>query len=331
MGERLESELFIPWTEKYRPAKLGDVVGHEIIVDRIKNLMISKQLPNMLFAGRAGVGKTTTVMALVNELYGDKANECHISLNASDERGIDIVRGKIKDFARTMSLASVPFKLIFLDEADALTSDAQQALRTTMERYSSNVRFILSCNYSSRIIEPLQSRCAVFRFSSLTKENLRKMLDFVVSREGLKLDEKAIEAIIYVAEGDGRKLLNVLQGCADSSKKISEADVFKIASRARPEEIKKMIDAAIDGKFSDARKLLSTLMLSYGLSGEDIVEQVFKVVSDSTYDDKFKILLIDKIGEYDFRITEGANEAIQLEALLAQMMLLKWKFDSKQV
>ncbi|MFH0927497.1 MAG: replication factor C small subunit, partial [Candidatus Micrarchaeota archaeon] len=203
-----------PWTEKYRPKKLDDIIGQQDIVNSLRSFVRLKNMPHLLFAGPPGCGKTTATLALANELYGDSRSECLLEMNASDERGIDVVRGKIKDFARTIALADVPFKLIFLDEADSLTSDAQSALRRTMELYVSATRFILGANYSSKIIEPIQSRCSVFRFSNLRDEEVSQMASRIAEKEGLEIEPKALEALKYVSEGDMRKLINAMQGAA---------------------------------------------------------------------------------------------------------------------
>ncbi|HII38693.1 TPA: replication factor C small subunit [Candidatus Micrarchaeota archaeon] len=313
---------FVPWVEKYRPLKLADVIGHAAISNRLEAYVKSKNVPHMIFSGPAGTGKTTSSLALARELYGDEFRQSFLELNASDDRGIDVVRGKVKDFARTLPLTDVPFKIIFLDEADAMTQDAQQALRRTMERFSANTRFILSCNYSSRLIEPIQSRCAVFRFSSLSEEDVRRVVALVAKGEGLKLEKAAEDAVVYVAEGDARKAINCLQGASVSGGRISEEDVFKISSRARPAEVGKMIEFAYGGRFWEARKLLDDLLVRYGMSGEDVIKQMFREITCLDIPDKKKVLLVDRVGEYDFRMVEGADDRIQLEALLAQIMLL---------
>ena len=322
-----------PWTEKYRPKKLDDVIGQKDIINSLKSFVREKNMPHLLFAGPPGCGKTTATLALANELYADARGECLLELNASDERGIDVVRGKVKDFARTMALADVPFKLIFLDEADSLTSDAQSALRRTMEMYVSSTRFILGANYSSKIIEPIQSRCSVFRFTNLSDEEIAKMSARIADNEGLQIDEKALEALKYVSEGDMRKLINAMQGSAMLSKKITEENIFKYASRARPKEILEMMQYALDGKFKESRKKLHELMIDYGLSGEDVLIQMFKEIDNVQIDERAKAHLIDRIGEYNFRVVEGANEVIQLEACLAQLIVLgkdSQKKDEKQ-
>lgn len=312
---------FIPWIEKYRPHKLADVIGHEAVVKRLQGFVKTKNLPHLLLAGPAGVGKTACVLAMAREFYGEDLNSCFLELNASDERGIDVVRGKVKDFARTLPLSDVPFKIILLDEADALTQDAQQALRRTMEQFSSNTRFVLNANYSSRIIEPIQSRCAVFRFPRLGSEEIKRVAENIVKSEGLKLDEKALEAVVYVADGDARKAINCLQGASAFGEKITESEIFKIASRARPKQVAEMVKLALKGKFMEARELLDELMISYGLSGEDVISQIYREVVSLDVSDEQKVALVEKIGEFDFRLSEGADERIQIEALLAQIML----------
>ncbi|MBM3229016.1 replication factor C small subunit [Candidatus Parvarchaeota archaeon] len=245
-----------------------------------------------------------------------------VLLHNSDERGIDIVRGAIKDFARTVAITGTPFKIIFLDEADALTPDAQHALRRTMEMYATVTRFILSCNYSSKIIEPIQSRCSVFRFKPLAEQEVLAIIDMVAEREGLKIGKEAKEAVVYLSEGDMRKATNILQGCAIHSKTITADSVYKSTSRAKPVEVKQMLDFAYEGKFMPARKKLEELMATYGMSAEDVMGAVYKEVQSLEIPDLKKVEIIDSLGEMNFRVVEGANERIQLEALLARIMLI---------
>ncbi len=312
----------LPWVEKYRPKRLDDIVGQKEVIKALKAFVKKKNMPHLLFAGPPGVGKTTATLALAYELFGENYRESLLELNASDQRGIDVVRGKIKEFARTVSLADVPFKIIFLDEADALTPDAQNALRRTMEMYSDATRFILSCNYSSKIIEPIQSRCSVFRFTPLTPEEIRKMLEKIAKNEGLKVDEDAYEALVYVSEGDMRKAINALQGAALLTKHITAKEVYRITARARPKDIRHMMSLALKGDFLKAREVLDKLILEYGMSGEDVLVQAYREVQNLDVDERVKIKIIDRIGECNFRLVEGANERIQIESLLAQMTLI---------
>ncbi len=312
----------LPWVEKYRPKDLSEVIGQQEITKRLSRYVSNQNVPNMMFSGPAGVGKTSAAVALATELFGEHFGQNFLELNASDDRGIGIVRKNIKDFARTLAF-NTKFKIIFLDEADALTPEAQQALRRTMEKYTKTCRFILNVNYSSKIIAPIQSRCVIFRFRPLSSKDVDARLDVIAKNEGLKIAKDALVAINYVSEGDMRKAVNVLQASSTLEKDISEKIVYSVSSRARPEEVKELIELALGKKFLEARDKLDKLLYEYGLSGEDIIVQMYRELVNldkSIIDDKRKIELIDTIGEYNFRLVEGANERIQLEALLAQFM-----------
>jgi DNA polymerase III, gamma/tau subunits len=310
------------WTERYRPKSLDDVIGQKHVTERLKAYVASKNMPHLLLTGPAGTGKTTCSLALAKEMFGDEWKGNFIELNASDERGIDVVRGKIKEFARTAPLGTAEFKIIFMDEADALTSDAQAALRRTMEKYSRICRFILSCNYSSKIIDPIQSRCAVFRFSPLTSEDIKDYLMKIITGEKVKIDDTAIDALVHVARGDMRRAINSLQVAASTGKKIDLDVIYQTTGMAHPDEIKKMIETALTGNFIAARDKLDEVMINYGLSGQDIIRQIHSAFFDLAVSDQERIRLIDKTGEIEFRIVEGSNERIQLEALLAYLAMI---------
>jgi replication factor C small subunit len=320
------------WIEKYRPVRLDQVAGQEETIERLKSYVTTKSLPHLLFSGPPGVGKTASAVSIARETFGeDLWRENFTELNASDERGIDVVRTKIKNFAKTAPIGGAGFKIIFLDEADALTSDAQSALRRTMERFSNNCRFILSCNYSSRIIEPIQSRCAVFRFRRLSDEAIRKRLEYIAKDQNLSITEDGYEALVYVAQGDMRKAVNSLQAAAflDPEKPISRETIYRTTATANPDDIRNLIETALSGNFRAARKELNRLLYEEGLSGEDIIGQIYRAISgmddrmilDLGLSEKRLVELVDIIGEIDFRLTEGATEKIQLEALLAHFAL----------
>lgn len=306
------------WTEKYRPKSFSEIKGQQEVVKRVKAFVDQKNMPHLLFTGPAGVGKTTLSLVVARQLFGEEYRQNFLELNASDERGIDIIRNKVKDFARTRAIGDVPFKIIYLDECDALTREAQQALRRTMENYTQTCRFILSANYSSKIIDPIQSRCAIFRFKLLPKEDIFALIDKIAKDEGIKIDPAAKEALYSVTEGDCRRLENIMQSSAAvSSGEITEDIIYSMASIARPKEIKQVLELALQNKFIDSRKKLLDVMLEYGLSGQDVIKQIQKEILDLGIDGREKMCLIEKCGEIEFRMTEGSDEFIQLESFLA--------------
>jgi replication factor C small subunit len=309
------------WTEKYRPSKFYELVGQDDIVKRVEGLTNSMNIPHLLFAGPAGTGKSSLALIIVKELYGTNWRENYLELNASDERGINIVREKVKNFARTKSIGNVPFKIIFLDEADALTPEAQQALRRTMENYSSTCRFILSCNYSSKVIDPIQSRCGIFRFKLLEKKDIEKYLLDIGKRENLIIKPEAIEILYEGSEGDCRRATNLLQATASISPNITPELVSTIISNAKPKDIKVVLDYALAGDFQRAREKLLDVMLKESISGQDVIKAIQKEIWNLPVEPELKVRLTEKTGESEFRIVEGSDPFIQLQALLASFVL----------
>jgi replication factor C small subunit len=308
------------WAEKYRPKTLNDIVNQREIVERLKSFVKSRNVPHCIFAGPPGTGKTTAALCLSRDLYGDAYREHTMELNASDERGIDVVRETVKTFARMKSIGEIPFKIMILDEADNMTSDAQQALRRTMERYTGTCRFVMCANYSGRIIEPIQSRCAPFRFTYLPREEHDHHLNQIAKDEKVKVSAEGLDAIFEVCGGDLRKAINTLQAAASLGKPIDAKVVYSITGKAHPADVQKMIKTAMDGNFVEARKQLREMIQKYGVAGSDVIRQIHSEIFRAEIPEEWKIKLVGIVGEVDYRLVEGSDEEIQLSALLAKLV-----------
>ncbi|MFX1274927.1 MAG: replication factor C small subunit [Promethearchaeota archaeon] len=314
-----------PWVEKYRPRTLDDIVNQEGIIRRLKQFIKDKSMPHLIFAGPAGTGKTTSALAMVRELYGREmaSNINFLELNASDARGIDVIRTFIKDFAKARPPLNTPFKILILDEADNMTAPAQQALRRTMEKYTKNCRMILICNYSNKIIPPIQSRCVVFRFSSLSDDDVKERIKLIAKNEQIKVVTSGLDVLIDVSRGDCRRAINYLQSCATISKKIDQDIVLRVAGEVPPDKIKEILSVAFEGQLSFSIKLLDDLIKNYGLSGRNIIKNIHREVYDMDIPEDKKIELSKILAEFEYRLSQGATEEIQLQALLAKIVLLK--------
>jgi replication factor C small subunit len=308
------------WTEKYRPHSLTDIVDQKEIVNRLISFVKAQNVPHCIFAGPPGTGKTTAALCLAHDLYGPRFRDYVMELNASDERGINVVRETVKTFARTKSIGEVSFKVLILDEADNMTGDAQQALRRTMERYTETARFILIANYSGKIIEPIQSRCAPFRFTYLPREHAVNWIKRITDNEGLTIKDDGLEAVLEISGGDLRRVTNILQTAASIGKPIDEETVYSVVGRANPADVQEMLLTALSGDFVEARKKLRDMLLKYGLAGTDIIGQIHSETFRLSIPDKWKVKLAEVIGEADFRLLQGSNEEIQLSALLAKLV-----------
>ncbi len=306
------------WVEKYRPHKISDLVDQKEIVGSIQTLLKNpSEMPHLMFSGSAGVGKTTLALCLSHEILGEHWKGNTLELNASDERGIKMVRERVKTFSRFAGLDSeIPFKIIILDEADEMTADAQTALRRIIEDTAKFCRFILIANNISKIIAPIQSRCAVFKFSTIPEKDVISHLKNIVKKEKIKADDKGLASIYEYSEGDLRHAINLLQATA-SLGGITEANVKSSAGLTKIKDVDDVLKLALVGKISDARNKMIELIKVYGMSESDFL----KYINAAAYKTKNKNLsdIVQTIAKYDFRILSGANPEIQLSALLAEL------------
>ncbi len=307
------------WTEKYRPRTLSEIKDQTSIVNRLTGFLKTKSMPHCLFSGPPGTGKTTASICLARDLFGDNYREAYMELNASDTRGIDVIRTTVKEFARIAPIRELPFKILVLDEADNLTSDAQHAMRRTMERFTETCRFILCCNYSSRIIEPIQSRCAIFRFTPLLDEDVKGCIQEIASKEDVVLEGDGLKAILEVSSGDLRKAINTLQSASSTGKNVTENIVYMVLGAAKPREVDSLIKLSMGGKLDEARTALRRILFEEGVSGEEILKQIHRQIFSLDVQEEFKVPLIDYAGEVDYRLTQGADAEVQLVSLLAKI------------
>ena len=311
------------WVERHRPRTVGDIKGQGNVVKRLASYASMADFPHLLFAGPPGTGKTTAAMALTRDVFGEDFRQNLLEMNASDERKLESIRTKVKQFARTAPYGDAKFKIIFLDEADALTHDAQGALRRIMEQYAETCRFILSCNYSSKIIEPIQSRCAVFRFRPLADAEVLDQVKHVAKSEKVKLDDETAEALVRISQGDLRKAITALQVAAALDKKISRSLIYETSATAPPESLHQYLMSCRQDGFHAARRRLRELLDRYGLAGTDFVNQLHRELYGADFlSEMQKLDLTELMAEIDFRLVEGGGETVQLDALTAKLCRL---------
>jgi len=303
-----------PWIEKYRPRSLEDLVAHREVTDTVDRLVAKDQLPHLLFYGPPGTGKTSTALAIARRVYGSGWQNMTLELNASDERGIGVVRDQIMAFAGTQRLFSSGFKLIVLDEADAMTGDAQAALRRVIEKYTRNTRFIMICNYVSKIIPALQSRCTRFRFSPLGDSFVADRLGYVLREEAVEGDESGIRAVTRLGRGDLRKCLNILQSTYLSTGKITEEGVYATTGNPLPADLLKIRDWMLQEDFESAYKHIVSLKTEKGLALVDIVREVHPLIMDLQLPPRARCDLLERLGDVEFHLAHGTTERVQLSA-----------------
>ncbi|GBG71993.1 hypothetical protein CBR_g10932 [Chara braunii] len=313
------SDYDLPWVEKYRPKKIVDIVGNMDAVSRLQVIARDGNMPNLIFAGPPGTGKTTSILALAHELLGTNFKEAVLELNASDDRGIDVVRNKIKMFAqKKVTLPPGRHKIILLDEADSMTTGAQQALRRTMEIYSHTTRFALACNISSKIIEPIQSRCAIVRFTKLSDLEILNRIMTVVDIEKVPYAPDGLEAVVFTADGDMRQALNNLQATHSGFGFVNQANVFKVCDQPHPLLVSNMVKHCLAGQIDDAYAGLKQLY-DLGYSASDIITTLFRVVKNYDMAEYLKLEFIKEVGFGHMRIADGVGTLLQLSGLLAKL------------
>ena len=311
------------WVERHRPSSVREMKGQRAVVDRLRAYADSGTFPHLMFAGPPGTGKTTAALALTRDVFGEGYRSNLLEMNASDERKLESIRTKVKQFARTAPMPGTTFKVIFLDEADALTPDAQGALRRIMEQFAETCRFILSCNYSSKIVEAIQSRCAVFRFRPLDEEKVLETVLEISKHEGINLDKGAAEAISKVSLGDLRKAITSLQVAASLDPNVTRELVYETTATAPPEDLHGFFLACKEDGFQPARRRMRGILDRFGLAGTDLVNQLHRELGGVTFLDEIqKLSVTEAMAECDFRMVEGGGESIQLDAMAAKICQL---------
>ena len=312
----IDEVLDLPWVEKYRPSSLDDLVAHEAIISTVSKFIHEKKLPHLLFYGPPGTGKTSTILAVAKEMYGKSFSSMSLELNASDDRGINIVRDQIKNFASTQQIMAKGIKLIILDEADSMTNAAQFALRRIIEKYTKTTRFCLICNYVSKIIPALQSRCTRFRFKPLPADVARIRIKFIADKENLNLTDSGLDALVELGNGDMRKYLNILQSTSMAFKVVDENAIYACTGNPEPAFIGRLVEWLLNDNFSEIYRKLVQEKTARGYSLVDILRELHKLIGEIKFTDKMKILLAKRMSEIEMRLSKGANEKVQLGSLI---------------
>lgn len=324
VSEQDQKQRNLPWVEKYRPNSLEDLISHKDIITTIKRFVAEDRLPHLLFYGPPGTGKTSTILALAKQIYAPREfNSMVLELNASDDRGIGIVRGAVLSFASTRTIFKSGFKLVILDEADAMTQDAQNALRRVMEKFTENTRFCLICNYLTKIIPALQSRCTRFRFGPLENEQMTLRLQHVISAEGVQVSEDGIKSLVRLASGDMRKALNILQSTSMAFETVNEENVYTCTGQPLRSDIANMVEWMLNEDFNTVYNNIMKLKTLKGLALHDILTEVHLYVHRVNFPQAIRIHLLEKMADVEYRLAAGTSEKIQLSSLIAAFQVAR--------
>ncbi|GBG31871.1 Replication factor C subunit 5 [Hondaea fermentalgiana] len=323
MADKLQEETeALPWIEKYRPQKLDDLVAHDEIVATIRKLVDANRLPHLLFYGPPGTGKTSTILAVAREMYGSSMRSMVLEMNASDARGIDTVRNEISNFAGTRKLFSTGIKLVILDEADNMTKDAQMALRRVIEKYASNARFCIICNYASKIIPALQSRCTRFRFAPLKTQLVVGRVKEIIAKEELEVSEAGLDAVLKLGEGDMRKVLNILQSSSlANNRKVDEAAVYRCTGKPTAADILACRSALFSESVSEAFQTMRNLQVTKGLALVDILQALHEDLKAVKFAPSTRVQLLKHMAEIEYNLASGTSETLQLGALVGAFFI----------
>ncbi|KAE8884375.1 Replication factor C subunit 5 [Phytophthora fragariae] len=306
-----------PWVEKYRPSSLDDLIAHQEIILTLNRLIDAQKLPHLLFYGPPGTGKTSMIIAAARRLYGKNYGSMVLELNASDDRGIDVVRNQIKEFAGTKKLFSQGVKLIILDEADSMTNDAQFSLRRVIEKYTKNARFCLICNYVSKIIPALQSRCTRFRFAPLDESQVSGRVKHIAQLEKLNMTEDGFKAILRLGQGDMRRILNILQATSMAHDVVDEANVYLCTGNPLPKDIESVTQWLFNENFPTAVRKCAEMQKLKGYATSDILQDVYRFTTELELPPRCRMYLYDELAKLEHRLSNGTTEELQLSSLVA--------------
>lgn len=321
----MTSSVNLPWVEKYRPKQLDDLISHQDIISTIRKFIHENRLPHLLFYGPPGTGKTSTILACAKELYTPQQfNSMVLELNASDDRGINVVRNQIMSFASTRSIFKSGFKLIILDEADAMTNDAQNALRRVIEKFTENVRFCLICNYMSKIIPAIQSRCTRFRFGPLKSDQILPRMNYVIEEERLKVTEDGRQALLSLAHGDMRRVINILQSTSMAFDEVNEENVYTCVGHPLKSDIANIISWMLNEDLTSAYSKIRDLQTFKGLALQDILTEIHLYVHKIEFPPNVRIFLLEKMADVECRLSAGCSEKLQLGSLVAAFDTIKY-------